>query len=341
MISREIKIGGLAVGGSNPVRVQAMLKSSAGDASALIKEGRNLVKAGAEIIRCAVPEKGQAKKLYSILKELPVPLIADCHFTKTAAVEALDSGFDKIRVNPGNMSAQAIMDSVKKASEKKAALRLGFNTGSCRVSTPQELANIALTWDEKIKKTGFKNFVVSMKSSSVKFTVEANRFFSVYSNTPLHIGVTASGSGIEGIMKSAAGIGCLLLDGVGDTVRVSVTGDSLQEVKAARILRAIASGEPEGLEIISCPTCSRSRIDVEKISVKFRKSLSSEDFKKKLRVAIMGCEVNGPGEAKECDTGICGTRKGALLISRGKITCAVEEKEIIKKLVEEIRKRKT
>ncbi len=295
MISREIKIGEVGIGGSKPVRIQAMLKSGISDSKALLREGRRLVEAGAELIRCAVPGKGHAAEIYPILKELSVPLIADCHFTKTAALEALKAGFDKIRVNPGNMPEGAVMDAVEKTAEKGAALRLGFNTGSCSVSSPQELAKIALEWDEKIKKTGFENFVVSMKSSSVKFTVEANRFFSVYSDTPLHIGVTASGSGIEGIIKSAAGIGCLLLDGLGDTLRVSVTGDSVQEVVAARILRGIASEKPERLEIISCPACSRSRMDVGRISEKFREALSEEDFKKKLRVAIMGCEVNGPG----------------------------------------------
>ncbi len=338
MISREIKIGSLTVGGESELRIQAMLKSDSSDGRALLSEGCSLVEAGAQMIRCAVPGKGDARKIFSHIEELGVPLIADCHFTKTAALEALEAGFDKVRVNPGNMSADSVMAAVDKAAVKSAALRLGFNTGSCSVSSPEELASLALEWDRKIQERGFNNFLVSMKSSSVKFTVEANRFFASYSDTPLHIGITATGPGMPGKVKSAAGIGCLLLDGIGDTLRVSLTESSVEEVEMARILRSISTGKPENLEIISCPGCTRRRIDVDKTVRKFQSLLKEKDFKKNLRVAIMGCEVNGPGEAKECDIGICGSRRGGLLIKKGEITGSIKDKDIAKVLLGEIRK---
>ncbi|MGM0568615.1 MAG: flavodoxin-dependent (E)-4-hydroxy-3-methylbut-2-enyl-diphosphate synthase [Elusimicrobiota bacterium] len=338
MIKRQIFIGDLAVGGDNPPRVQGMLKSSLEDGKALAREAAALVEEGAQMIRCAIPRSGWAEKILPYLKEAGVPLIADCHFREEAPLEALEAGFDKVRLNPGNMREKTIMKSVEAAQKKGAALRLGFNTGSCRARSPEELASFALQWDEKIKKKDFKNFLVSMKSSSVSFSVEANRFFSAYSDTPLHVGITAAGGGEDGILKSAVGIGSLLLDSLADTLRVSITGPARDEVRIACRLRDIALGNSRKLEIISCPGCSRSRVDVAGIAEEFRKRLSPQDFNKQASIAIMGCEVNGPGEAKECDMGICGTERGALLISRGEIKGSLEKADIINRLVEEVRK---
>ncbi len=326
------------MGGDNPPRLQAMVKESFDRVQALASEARELVSAGAEMIRCAVPEASSAKKVFPYLKNLGVPLIADCHFKKETVEASLKAGFNKIRLNPGNMSEKTLMESVKLAARTGAALRLGFNTGSSPARTPEELAGFALKWDEKLKKSGFMNFLVSLKSSSAKFTVEANRFFSVYSDTPLHIGVTAAGAGTGAIIKSAAGIASLLMDGVGDTLRVSLTSSSLEEIKCARIIRDVALDSASVLNVISCPGCSRCRMDVKRVSGKFRAGLSGSDMEKPLNVALMGCEVNGPGEAKESDIGVCATKKGALLIKKGKIIRALERDDIVKELIREMRK---
>jgi (E)-4-hydroxy-3-methylbut-2-enyl-diphosphate synthase len=258
LITREIIIGNLKVGGSNPVRVQGMIKGSLDNPEELFKEAGTMVQYGAELIRCAIPEEKYAQNVYEALKGLGVPLIADCHFQSAIAIKAVKAGFDKVRVNPGNMSASGIKEAVEIANEYNIALRLGFNSGSCNADNGLELAKLALELDEKVKNLDFNNFVVSMKSSSVRDTVDANRYFSMHSDTPLHIGITATGPRYDGIIKSAMGLGVLLMDGVGDTVRVSLTGDSLEEIKVGCFLRDLAEGGSSGLETISCPTCSRA-----------------------------------------------------------------------------------
>jgi (E)-4-hydroxy-3-methylbut-2-enyl-diphosphate synthase len=338
MITREIKIGNLKVGGDNPVRVQGMLKSAIDDYPALIKEGSRMIEAGAELIRCAVPHEDYAVKLYNHLKTLRVPLIADCHFKGRIAEKSLAAGFDKIRVNPGNIKEDAIIKMAGLAKKSGKALRLGFNTGSCEAGTGLELAQLALKWDKKILHAGFKNYVVSMKSSSVPDTVEANRYFSMHSDTPLHIGVTATGPEEEGIIKSSAGLGALLLDEIGDTLRVSLTGDSVNEIKLGCTLRDISTDTISGPVIISCPTCSRCRTEIKQTVKKVQKLIRETDFKKPVKIAIMGCEVNGPGEAKSADIGICGTAKGGLIIKGGDIIGTVTPDNMIEKLMEELKK---
>ncbi|MBN2406486.1 MAG: (E)-4-hydroxy-3-methylbut-2-enyl-diphosphate synthase [Elusimicrobia bacterium] len=338
MVSREIKIGRLALGAGNPVRVQGMLKEPLDDLDRLLGEARRLVENGAEMVRCALPSKKDVKRVFSRLKELRVPLIADCHFQSRIALDALEEGFHKVRLNPGNMTRAGMKEAVAAAREKKAALRLGFNSGSFDAETGLDMAKAALDIDAWIKEQDFNDYVVSMKSSSVKETVEANRFFSVYSDTPLHIGVTATGPYDEGIIKSSVGLGSLLIDGIGDTVRVSLTGDSAEEIRIACYLRDLAEGRMRGLEIIACPTCSRCRMDVRKMVETFRGMLAPEDFKRPFKVAIMGCEVNGPGEAKACDIGVCGVGSGGLLIKKGEVTGRIETGRIVETLLEEFRK---
>ncbi len=338
MITREIKIGNLTLGGENPVRVQGMLKGNLNNHRDLFKEGQKMVNSGADLIRCAIPKGGLAGSVYRNLKKLGVPLIADCHFRAGLGKEALESGFEKIRVNPGNTSKEGILEIVQMAHQKKKALRLGFNTGSCSASTGVDLAQLALEWDKEVSETGFRNYLVSLKSSSVKETIEANRYFSVYSDTPLHVGVTATGMKELGMIKSSMGIGALLNDGIGDTVRVSITGSSIKEVKTGIILKELANDKLKRLEIISCPACSRAHADVAEMVEKFSKKLSQEDFKREYKIAIMGCEVNGPGEAKEADFGICYTRKGSLLISRGNIKEKLESGKELSKLVKLLHK---
>jgi len=338
MRTREVIIGNIKVGGDNPVRIQGMLKSSFDNPANLLSEAQRLKAAGAEMIRCAVPEEKDAKAVYSLLKEVGVPLIADCHFQSRTSLSALEAGFDKIRLNPGNTPADGVMSSVSAAKEMNKAVRIGFNSGSCRAKTPIELAMLALEWDDRLKQSGFMNFVVSMKSSSVTGTVEANRYFSLHSDTPLHIGVTAAGPEKAGILKSSVALGALLLDGVGDTVRVSLTGDSEQEIKVAAQIAAVSKGINKGLEIISCPTCSRSRIDVRRLVDAFEKEITEIERKKNVKVALMGCEVNGPGEAASSDIGICGTKNGGLFFKKGKIVSKLKRDEMIKVLKEEMDK---
>ncbi len=326
------------MGGSNPVRVQAMLKSPLTDMKVLFKEAEELVKCGAELIRCAIPLVKYAEIIYGTLKPLNVPLIADCHFQSRVALKTIEEGFNNVRLNPGNMSEKAIKKAVYLSAEKGIAIRLGFNSGSCNAKDGIELANLALKSDELVRNLGFENFLVSLKSSSVRDTVEANRFFSLHSDTPLHIGVTATGGSFEGIIKSSAAIGSLLLDGIGDTLRVSLTADSITEVKVACVLRDIVLKNPSRLQMISCPTCSRSRMDVRKLLKKFTEQLTEKDLKKPFKIAIMGCEVNGPGEAKECDIGICGTTKGALFIKKSKIIKSGSSAHMIKLLLKEFNK---
>lgn len=337
MITRVVRVGNLTLGGSNPLRVQGMLKSSFDNTDELIQEAKCLIKAGSEIIRCALPKQEDVPRVHSALKDLDVPLVADCHFQPRIALEAIEAGFDKIRLNPGNMSEGGMKEVIALAKENDTALRFGFNSGSCKAKTGMEFAEFALKLDKWVRELDFENFLISMKSSSVPQTVEANRFFSVYSDTPLHIGITATGPMYEGIIKSSAGLGALLLDGIGDTIRVSLTGDSIEEIKVACILRDIATGVSGRLQIISCPMCSRSRIDVKTLLDEFMGKLNEEDFKRPFKVAIMGCEVNGPGEAKECDIGICGMEKGGLFIKKGEVVTSVFSDEIVDFLIGELR----
>lgn len=338
LITREVKIGNLKLGGDNPVRVQGMLKGSLDDTDGLLREANDMIDAGAEIIRCALPTRKDVLKVYEVLKDVNVPLVADCHFQTEIALEAIKAGYDKIRLNPGNMSEEGMKEAIELAREHEIALRFGFNTGSCKAKTGKELAELALELDEWVRKLDFENFLISMKSSSVSDTVETNRYFSVYSDTPLHIGVTATGLMYDGIIKSSAGLGSLLLDGIGDTIRVSLTGDSIEEIKVGCILCDMASGTPQKLQLISCPTCSRSRIDVRSLVDEFIENLNKEDYKRPFKVAIMGCEVNGPGEAKECDIGVCGTERGGLFIKKGEIVESVPSGKITGYLVDELRK---
>ncbi|MFW6134511.1 MAG: flavodoxin-dependent (E)-4-hydroxy-3-methylbut-2-enyl-diphosphate synthase [Elusimicrobiota bacterium] len=338
METREIKIGDLELGGDNPVRIQGMLKSGLENKDTLYREGKKLVEFGAELIRCAIPGEKYAEPVYKIINKLGVPVIADCHFQKKIVIKAIQTGFDKVRVNPGNMSKQAIFEVMNTAEEKDTAVRIGFNTGSWKCDSGADLASDALQWDKWLLKRGFRNYIFSLKSSSVKETVDANRMFSMHSDTPLHIGITATGPIYEGRIKSCAGLGCLLLDGIGDTIRVSLTGSSAEEVRVAKCLRNISSEKPTDLEIISCPTCSRSRIEVENLVTKFCKSLSKKDYSKPYKVAIMGCEVNGPGEASACDIGVCGTKKGALLIRKGKVISNIDEDDLVQVLRKELKK---
>ncbi len=338
MITREINIGKLKIGGDNPVRVQGMLKSSLDDTEGLLKEGENLINAGAEMLRCALPQENSVEKVYNILKNLDVPLVADCHFQSRIALKAIESGFDKIRLNPGNISREGMKDAINLAKKHGLAIRFGFNSGSCSAKTAEEFAKLALDLDEWVKGQDFTNYLISMKSSSVIETVEANRFFSTYSDTPLHIGITATGPRYEGIIKSSVGLGALLMDNIGDTVRVSLTGDSVEEIEVGCILRDTASGSVNRLQLISCPTCSRSRFDVKALMDEFLNKLDKNDMKKPFKVAIMGCEVNGPGEAKECNIGICGTDKGGLFIKEGKIVSSISSSETVEFLLNELRK---
>ncbi|MFC2091559.1 flavodoxin-dependent (E)-4-hydroxy-3-methylbut-2-enyl-diphosphate synthase [Elusimicrobiota bacterium] len=334
MITRKVSIGNIEVGGGNPVAIQGMLKNPLDNLDELFKEALRMRSAGADIIRCAVPESNCAHDIYKAISSVGVPLVADCHFQTDIVISCIEAGFDKVRVNPGNMGIDGIRKVIECAKKNETAIRFGFNTGSCDAKTGDDLARAALDLDSWVREQGYENYVISMKSSSVLQTVAANRYFSVYSDTPLHIGVTATGIINEGIIKSSIGLGALLLDGIGDTLRVSLTGDSIEEIRIGHLLFDICTEQTNRLQLISCPTCSRKRADVEELTGKFLSSLSEADFRKPVKVAIMGCEVNGPGEARESDIGICATKKGALLIAGGKILKTIKQENILSSLKE-------
>jgi len=337
MLSRVVEVGSIAIGGENPVAVQGMLKAPLDEPDILRREAADLAAAGAELIRCAIPDKKSALDVRSLLSGIGVPLIADCHFQPEIAMAAVRAGYEKVRVNPGNTGYKSLLDVIELAEKTGTAMRFGFNSGSCGAHSAMEIAEMALEWDARIRDTGYRRFVISMKSSSVTDTVDANRYFSTRSDTPLHIGITATGPPVEGTIKSAMGLGTLLLEGIGDTIRVSLTGDSLREIEVGVILRSIAEGSGGNLEIISCPTCSRCRIDVVKVLDDFTALLSEDDLKRPFKVAIMGCEVNGPGEASAADIGICGTRSGGILIRRGDILGRIEPGALAQELLKRLR----
>lgn len=343
MSKRTVQVGGLKLGDGR-IYIQSMLNIPVEDVEGSIKQAVALEKAGCEIIRAAVPRVEDARLIRALKDAVSVPIVADIHFDHKIALHCIEQGVDKIRINPGNIGSEQKVREVADACKKNGIpIRIGVNSGSLEKElldkygspVPEALVESALRHCAMLEKCGFNDIVISIKSSDVSLMIAAYRLLAKQVDYPLHLGVTEAGTKRMGIIKSAIGIGSLLCDGIGDTIRVSLTDDPVQEVYAARdILKACGRGK--GIEIVSCPTCGRTKIDL--ISLAKRVEAAVEGIEKPLKVAVMGCAVNGPGEAREADIGVAGGIGEALIFKKGKLIKKVPEEKIVEELIEEIRK---
>lgn len=339
MKTREIRIGDVSIGGGNPIVIQSMTNTDTKDVRKTVSQIRALQSAGCEIVRCAVPDVEAAAALRRIREQIAIPLVADIHFDAQAAVAAIENGVDKIRINPGNIGGRGkIMAVVDAAKAAHIPIRVGANTGSLSKEilnqyggqTADALIESALQNIRVLERAGFEDIVVSIKSSNVPVCVEAYRKIAKQIDYPLHLGVTEAGTYNMAVIKSSVAMGALILDGIGDTIRVSITGDPVQEIYAARDILKSCGARKSGVEIISCPTCGRCTIDIERIASSIEKF--TQDIKTPMKIAVMGCAVNGPGEAREADIGIAGGRGEGLLFSHGTVIKKVDEFDILPEL---------
>jgi len=343
--TRKVRVGDLYIGGDAPITIQSMTNTKTSDVEATVRQIRALEEAGCDIVRVAVPDMEAAEAIARIKQSIHIPLVADIHFDYRLALKAMDGGADKIRINPGNIgSKDRVKEVVDKAREKGIALRIGVNSGSLEKEllnkygrvTAQALVESALGHVRILEELNFFDTVISIKSSDVVMALEAHRLLAEKTDYPLHIGITEAGTIYRGTIKSAVGIGAMLLSGIGDTVRVSLTGDPVEEIKAAKeILRACGLYQ-KGVVFVSCPTCGRTQIDLIGIAEKVEAALA--DCDKPIKVAVMGCVVNGPGEAREADIGIAGGKDSAVIFKKGEILRKVKESEIVDALLEEIKR---
>ena len=345
MDTREVRIGNRVIGGGNPVLIQSMTNTKTEDVQATVAQIKRLTAAGCEIIRCAVPTMEAAKALGEIKRQIEIPLVADIHFDYKLALEACAAGIDKIRINPGNIGSDDRVKAVADACRQRGIpIRIGVNSGSLEKEilakyghpTPEALCDSALYHASLLEKFDFNDIVLSMKSSTVSTMIKAYELAAERCDYPLHLGVTEAGTERMGIIKSAVGIGSLLTHGIGDTIRVSLTDSPVKEVFAAfDILKAIGL-KNDSPYLISCPTCGRTKIDLVGLAKQVEEKL--KDCKKPIKVAVMGCIVNGPGEAKEADIGIAGGDGCGLIFKKGEILRKVDEKDLLDELMKEIDK---
>lgn len=343
--TRKLQVGNVPVGGGSTISVQSMSKTDTRDAAATARQIRRLAKAGCEIIRVAVPDMEAAQALGKIRKAIPIPLIADIHFDWRLALEAISQGIDGLRINPGNIGARwKVAQVVSACKDKGIPIRIGVNAGSLEKDllkkyghpTPEALVQSAAEHINILESLDFREIKVSLKASNVPTTVDAYRLFAKKFNYPLHIGISEAGPSFTGIIKSSVGLGILLSEGIGDTMRVSLSADPVQEVRVAyEILKSLGLRQ-KGATIISCPTCGRCQIDIRGLAAKVETEL--KDIEKQVTVAVMGCVVNGPGEAREADIGIAGGKGSGILFRKGKVVKTVKEKDMLKELMSEIRK---
>ncbi len=341
--TRQITIGNVKIGGDAPVSVQSMTKTDTRDIGRTVRQIHRLEKSGCEIIRVAVVDREAARAIAEIKKRIRIPLIADIHFHHRLALDSIKSGADALRINPGNIGGkEKLKQVVLGAKDRSIPIRIGVNAGSLEKdllkrfggATPEAMVSSALRSIEEMEDLGFHLIKVSLKASDVTRTLEAYRLFSKTSDYPLHLGITEAGRGLGAIVKSSLGIGFLLNEGIGDTLRVSLTGDPVEEVRAGyEILRALKLRQ-KGVEIISCPTCGRCQIDLLRIVKRVEKGVAHIDGP--ISVAIMGCVVNGPGEAKEADVGIAGGKGGGVLFRRGEVISKVKEEDFVRTLLAEL-----
>lgn len=347
--TRTVQVGSLKIGAAAPISIQSMTNTDPHDAETTYRQVKALEEAGCEIVRLAIPDPISCDTIYRLKERgIAVPLVADIHFDYRIALAAVEAGIDKIRINPGNIGSEEHIRAVAKACQTHGVpIRIGINSGSLEkhilrkygAPTPQALAESALYHAKLLEKYDFTDIVISIKSSNVLCMIEANRIVGAACDYPLHLGVTEAGRGDRGLLKSAIGIGTLLCEGLGDTIRVSLTDSPLEEVKAAQaILRTIGLSSRPYIDIISCPTCGRTKIDLVPICEELDKRLQGISVTKKLTVAVMGCVVNGPGEAAQADIGIAGAVGEAVLFSHGKNIRRVSEKNLVDELIYEIQK---
>ena len=341
--TKVIQIGDKKIGGGNPVLIQSMTNTRTEDVAATVAQIKRLAAAGCEIIRCTAPTIEACKAIGEIKKQISIPLVADIHFDYKMAIAAMEYGADKIRINPGNIgSGDRVKAVVEVAKERNIPIRVGVNSGSLEKQlvekyqgvTAEGIVESALDKVRIIEELGYDNLVVSIKSSDVLMCVRAHELLADKTPYPLHVGITESGTVQSGNIKSAIGLGLILNQGIGDTIRVSLTGDPVEEIKSAKLILRTLGLRKGGIEVVSCPTCGRTQIDLIELAQKVEKLV--EDYPLDIKVAVMGCVVNGPGEAKEADLGIAGGIGEGLLIKKGEILRKVPEAELLQALKEEL-----
>lgn len=343
MTTREIAIGKVKIGGANPIAIQSMTNTKTEDIEATVAQILELEQAGCDIIRCAVPTMEAAEAITAIKKRIHIPLVADIHFDYRLAIAAIEHGADKIRINPGNIgSKEKVQAVVDVAKEHNIPIRVGVNSGSLEKEivekygkvTAEGLVESALDKVHLIEEMGYDNLVISIKSSDVLMCIKAHELISGQTDYPLHVGVTESGSVLAGSIKSSIGLGNILYQGIGDTIRVSLTGAPIEEIRAAKLILRSLGLRKGGVTVVSCPTCGRTQIDLIGLAGQVEELV--EDIDAEIKVAVMGCVVNGPGEAKEADIGIAGGKGEGLLIKKGEVIRKVPESELLQALKEEL-----
>lgn len=341
--TKIITIGDRKIGGGNPILIQSMTNMPTEDVEATTAQILRLEKAGCEIIRCTVPTIEAAKAISGIKSRIHIPLVADIHFDYKMAIAAMENGADKIRINPGNIGGKdKVAEVVAAAKERSTPIRVGVNSGSLERGlvekyhgvTAEGIVESALDKVGMIEDCGYDNLVISIKSSDVMMCVRAHEILAEKTNYPLHVGITESGTVNSGNIKSAIGLGLILNQGIGDTIRVSLTGDPVEEIKSAKLILRTLGLRKGGIEVVSCPTCGRTKIDLIGLASQVEEMV--QDIPLDIKVAVMGCAVNGPGEAKEADIGIAGGIGEGLLIRRGEIVKKVPEQELLNTLREEL-----
>lgn len=338
-MTKTVKIGSRIIGGGNPILIQSMTNTKTEDVAATAAQIKRLEAAGCDIIRCAVPTMEAAKALREIKKQVEIPVVADIHFDYRLAIAAMEHGADKIRINPGNIgSAERVKAVVDAAKERNIPIRVGVNSGSLEKElvekyhgvTAEGIVESALDKVKMIEDLGYDNLVISIKSSDVLMCVKAHELIAAQTNHPLHVGITEAGTIISGNIKSAIGLGLILHQGIGDTIRVSLTGDPLEEIKSAKLILKTLGLRKGGIEVVSCPTCGRTKIDLIGLANQVENMVA--DIPLDIKVAVMGCVVNGPGEAKEADIGIAGGIGEGLIIKHGEVYKKVPEGELLEAL---------
>ncbi len=341
--TREVRIGDVVIGGNHPIAIQSMTNTKTQDVEATVAQILQLERAGCQIIRSTVPDMEAAKALKEIKKQIHIPLVADIHFDYRLAIAAMENGADKIRINPGNIgSAERVKAVVDCARERNIPIRVGVNSGSLEKElvekyhgvTAEGIVESALDKVKMIEDFGYDNLVISIKSSDVMMCVKAHELISKQTDYPLHVGITESGTIISGNIKSSIGLALILNQGIGDTIRVSLTGDPVEEIKSAKLILKTLGLRNGGIEIVSCPTCGRTSLDLISLANKVETMVA--EFPLNIKVAVMGCVVNGPGEAKEADLGICGGKQEGLIIRRGEVIKKVPEAELLEALRQEL-----
>ena len=344
--TRKIKVGNVYIGGDAPIAIQSMCNTDTRDVEATVAQIRKLTQAGCEIIRITVPDMSAAKVVGEIKKQINIPLVADIHFSAEVAMEAIKQGVDKLRINPGNIgSEEKVAMLVQECKNKKIPIRIGVNAGSLEKdilkkydgkATAEGMVESAMRHVEILEKNDFYDIAISMKASDIERTIEAHRLLAKKVDYPHHIGITEAGTTFRGTILSSIGLGVLLYDGIGDTMRVSLTADPVEEIKVAwEILKSLGLRK-RGISVTSCPTCGRTEIDLISLAQKVEKRLEGID--KDIRVAVMGCVVNGPGEAQEADLAIIGGRGVGLIMKHGKLLKKVDEKDLLEEFMKEVKK---